>query len=179
MWQKKYKKFNVSFNVSYVQLQDPDFVPAVIAAVDEFGADPNGIVMELTESVLDVDTIMLKKSFDMLKGKGIRIALDDFGTGNSSFWMLHNIDVDIVKLDQSFIMGLDTQDKGIDHAIIESVGLMCKRIGCHTVAEGVENNDIWELIRDFEFTGLQGYLFSRPIEVGEFEELLEKYGMVR
>lgn len=177
VWQKKYRRFNVSFNVSYVQLEDPSFVPAILSAIDEFGADPTGIVVELTESVLDVDTVMLKNSFELLKGKGIRIALDDFGTGNSSFWMLHNIDVDIVKLDQSFIRGLDTTGKGIDYAIVESVGLMCNRIGCQTVAEGVETNDIWKLISGFEFTGLQGYLFSKPVEVSEFEDILEKYGM--
>lgn len=178
IWQKKFKRFNVSFNVSYVQLEDPDFVPAILTAIDEYGADPTGIVVELTESVLDVDTVMLKQSFDLLKGKGIRIALDDFGTGNSSFWMLHNIDVDIVKLDQSFIRGLDTTGKGIDYAIVESVGLMCNRIGCQTVAEGVETDDIWKLISGFEFTGLQGYLFSKPVEVDEFEQLLDKYNMV-
>lgn len=177
IWQKKYKKFNVSFNVSYMQLNNPGFIPSIIETIDEFGVDPSGIVVELTESVLDVDTVLVKQSFDILKNKGIKIALDDFGTGNSSFWMLHNIEVDIVKLDQSFIRGLDTSGKGIDFAIVESVGLMCNRIGCKTVAEGVETNDIWKLISGFGFTGLQGYLFSRPVETTDYELLLDKYNM--
>ena len=177
LFQKKYKKFNVSFNVSYLQLEDPKFVPSIIETVEKYDVDPNYIIVELTESVLAADTIMVRNSFELLKRHGIKIALDDFGTGNSSFWMLHNIDVDVVKLDQSFIRGLDNSGKGIDYAIVESVGIMCNRIGCMTVAEGVETDTIWKMISKFEFTGLQGYLFSRPVEVADFEALLEKYNM--
>lgn len=176
-WQKEYKKFNVSFNVSYAQLEDPQFVPEIIKTSKEYGVDTTGIVVELTESILAADTVMVKQSFKLLKEQGIQIALDDFGTGNSSFWMLHNIDVDIVKLDQSFIRGLDESGEGIDYAIVESVGLMCNRIGCKTVAEGIETQMLWNSISRFEFEGLQGYLFSRPVNVAEFELLLEKYGM--
>lgn len=177
IWQKSYKKFNVSFNVSYLQLEDPKFVPTVIEMVEKYGVDPNYVIVELTESILAADTIMVKNSFEQLKNHGIKIALDDFGTGNSSFWMLHNIDVDVVKLDQSFIRGLDNSGKAIDYAIVESVGIMCNRIGCMTVAEGVETDTIWKMISKFEFTGLQGYLFSRPVEIPEFEMLLEQYNM--
>lgn len=179
VWQKSYKDFNVSFNVSYVQLEDSNFVPSIIEAIKEYGADPAKIVVELTESILNVDTVKVKKSFEMLREHGILIALDDFGTGNSSFWMLHNIDVDIVKLDQSFIRKLDTIGTDIDHAIVESVGLMCNRIGCKTVAEGIETEAIWKMVSEYGFMGLQGYLFSRPIEVPDFEKLLEKYDMLK
>lgn len=177
IWQKKYKQFSVSFNVSYFQLEESQFVPSIIKTIDEYGVNPEYITVELTESVLNVDTNLVKKSFEMLKSKGVKIALDDFGTGNSSFWTLHNIDIDIVKLDQSFIRGLGNSSTDIDYAIVESVGLMCNRIGYKTVAEGVETDDIWRMISKFEFTGLQGYLFSRPVEIGEFEKILTKYSM--
>lgn len=177
IWQKKYKRFNVSFNVSYLQLEDDQFVLSILENIDRYGVDPTGIIVELTESVLDVDTVMLMSSFQLLKSRGIKIALDDFGTGNSSFWMLHNIDVDIVKLDQGFIRALNPSGEGIDCAIVESVRLMCKRIGCKTVAEGVETELIWNLLSKHEFNGLQGYFFSKPIEVNDFEKLLNKYDM--
>lgn len=176
-WQKRYKGFNVSFNVSYLQLQDPKFVPAILDTVKQHDIDPAHVIVELTESVLAADTDMVRTSFELLKKHRIKIALDDFGTGNSSFWTLHNIDIDILKLDQAFIRGLERDSVGIDYAIVESVGLMCDRIGCMTVAEGVENDDIWKLISKFDFTGLQGYLFSRPVEVPAFEEFLDKYNM--
>ena len=177
-WRKKYKKFSVSFNVSYLQLQDPDFVHAIIKTVNMYHLDTSSVIVELTESVLAADTDMVRNSFELLKQNGIKIALDDFGTGNSSFWTLHKINIDILKLDQSFIRGLNNGEKRIDYAIVESVGLMCNRIGCKTIAEGVENNEIWKMINKFEFTGLQGYLFSRPIDTASFEELLEKYDML-
>lgn len=177
VWQKKFKIFSVSFNVSYFQLEDSQFVPSIIKTIDEFGVNPEYITVELTESVLNVDTELVRKSFEMLKSKGIKIALDDFGTGNSSFWTLHNIDIDIVKLDQSFIRGLGSNEAGIDYAIVESVGLMCNRVGYKTVAEGVETDDIWKMISRFEFSGLQGYLFSRPVVIAEFEKILDKYNM--
>lgn len=176
-WQKKYQKFNVSFNVSYLQLEDMKFIPSIIETAQKYQVDMTHIVVELTESVFAADTVMVRNSFELLKQHGIKIALDDFGTGNSSFWMLHNINIDIVKLDQSFIRGLDNSGTGIDFAIVESVGLLCNRIGCMTVAEGVENDTIWKMISKYEFTGLQGYLFSKPVPIEMFEELLEKYGM--
>lgn len=146
IWQKKYHKFYVSFNVSYLQLQDPQFIPSIIKTVKMYKIDPSCVIVELTESVLAADTDMLKSSFKQLKDAGIKIALDDFGTGNTSFWTLHNIDIDIIKLDQSFIRGLGKNDTSIDHAIVESIGLMCDRIGYITVAEGVENDNIWNVI---------------------------------
>lgn len=176
IWQKKYKKFYVSFNVSYKQLEDPKFVPDIINTVEKYALDTTQVIVELTESVLASDTMMVKNSFELLKEHGIQIALDDFGTGNSSFWTLHNVNIDVVKLDQTFIRGLE---KGgtVDYAIVESVGIMCKRIGCKTIAEGVETESIWGMIKDFEFSGLQGYLFSKPVEVPNFEGILSQYNM--
>lgn len=176
IWQKNFKEFNVSFNVSYVQLEDAEFVPDIVRTIEKYGANPQRIIVELTESILNVDTVKVKKSFELLRKHGILIALDDFGTGNSSFWMLHNIDVDVLKLDQSFIRGLEGTI-GIDYAIVKSIGIMCDHIGCKTVAEGVETKEIWTMLSEFGFTGLQGYLFSKPIEVADFEEFLLEYNM--
>lgn len=176
-WSKRYKKFYSSFNVSYLQMEDPEFIPSILKTCKEFDVDPENIVMELTESVLARDTVMVKKSFEMLRDGGIRIALDDFGTGNSSFWTLHNISVDIIKLDQSFVRGLDASDEKIDYAIVESVALMCKLIGCHTVAEGIENEEVWKCVEKYKFSSLQGYHFSRPIPLGEFEVFLQNHAM--
>lgn len=176
-WQKVYKRFNVTFNVSYLQLEDANFVPAIIETLEKYNVDASCITVELTESEFAKDAIMVKNSFEQLKKHGVLIALDDFGTGNSSFWTLHKIDIDIVKLDQTFIRGLDKSENEIDLAIIESVCLMCDRIGCRTVAEGVENTEIKGKLGEFKFTGLQGYLFSRPVEECDFEKFMDDYSM--
>lgn len=176
-WQKHYKKFSVSFNVSYLQMEDPWFVPSLIDTAKEFGVDTTKITVELTESVFAADTILVQKSFEALRSEGFKIALDDFGTGNSSFWMLHNLNVDIIKLDQAFIRGLNRSGSETDYAIVESVAYLCERIHYQTVAEGVEDENLWKKIKEFGFIGLQGYLFSRPVPVSQFEELLERYQM--
>lgn len=110
--------------------------------------------------------------------------LDDFNKVFSGQKERHDVQYRIrnkqgeyVWVDQSFIRGLDKSGKGIDYAIVESVGIMCNRIGCMTIAEGVETDTICKMISKFEFTGLQGYLFSRPIEVPDFEKLLSDYNM--
>lgn len=172
IWQKRYGKIGVSFNVSYLQLEDSQFVPAIIRVANKYEVDTSCIVVELTESVFAADTILVNHLFSALKKNGIKVALDDFGTGSSSFWTLHKINVDIVKIDQAFIRGLEADETGIDYAIIESVGLMCRRAGFQTVAEGVETQAIWDKIKGFGFEALQGYLFSRPLEVEEVEKIL-------
>lgn len=179
LWQKKYKDFRVSFNISYLQLEDPKLVPYIVQALEYYRVNPSQIMVELTESVYASDTLMVNQSFDVLRKHGIKIALDDFGTGSSSFWTLHNIYVDVVKLDQAFIRGLADDKSGIDYAIIESTALMCKRIGFTTIAEGIETPDIWEKIRPFGFNGLQGFLFSTPVEVDAFEQLLDSRNMLK
>lgn len=176
-WQKIYKSFSVSFNVSYLQMEDPGFVPALISTALEFGVDQSRIIVELTESVFASDTILVQKSFEALREQGFKIALDDFGTGNSSFWMLHHLNVDIIKLDQAFIRGLNKSGNETDYAIVESVAYLCDRIHYLTVAEGVENEELWKRIREFGFVGLQGYLFSKPVPEDQFEVLLEQYDM--
>lgn len=177
IWQKKCKKFKVSFNVSYIQFEDSKFVPTLIKTAEEYKVDTSLIVIELTESVFASDTIMIQNTFKTLKKHGFMIALDDFGTGNSSFMLLHNYNVDIIKLDQTFIRGLNQSGSEVDYAIVESIAFLCNKINYLTVAEGVEDKYLWMRIKDFGFTGLQGYLFSKPLCVKEFEAFLRKYDM--
>ena len=179
LWQKQYKSFRVSFNVSYLQMEDPFFIPEFIETAEKAGVDPHFIVMELTESVLAADKMYVKSSFEALHRRGFKIALDDFGTGNSSFALLHDIDVDIIKLDQSFIRGLCEGGRTLDYAIIESIAFLCSKIQMDTVAEGIENLELWNKIREFGFTGLQGYYFAKPMAKAEFEAYLERYEMMK
>lgn len=178
-WQTAYPGLRLSFNVSYLQLEDPDFVPSIAAEIKWYHIDPACIVVELTESVFASDTVLVKQAFEYLKQHGIGIALDDFGRGNSSFWMLHQFPVDYVKLDQAFVRGLTDSGSGIDDAIVQSTVLLCRAIGSRAVAEGVETPELRSRICGFGFDGLQGYLFSRPVPVEALEAFLAAHWRAR
>ncbi len=175
VWQEKCPGLKVCVNVSYFQLEDPGFADAVIREIERCHLDPGCVVIELTESVLINETAPVKTAFDLFKQHGVHIALDDFGRGNSSFWMLHNFHVDYIKLDQSFIRTLSHGSEGIDDAIIRSTLLLCNAVGCLSIAEGVEDETVYDHIRSFGFDALQGYLFSRPLPPEELSGFIERY----
>lgn len=147
----------------------------MIDEINKNRLDPSRVFLELTESVFVEDPTLLQQSFDFFRSHGVCISLDDFGRGNSSFWMLHNYKVDCIKLDQSFIRTIDTSHEKIDYAIVKSTSVLCQNIGCRSVAEGVENEEVYDKIKDFGFTALQGYLFSKPLSAENFEKYLDSH----
>lgn len=175
-WQSRGIDIRVSFNVSYLQFEDRNFINALIATAEHYHADTSRIIVELTESVFASDTVMIRKSFELLHQHGFMIALDDFGTGHSSFWMLHNLDVDIIKLDQTFIRGLGKDDDTeVDLAIVRSVAVLCETLDYLTIVEGVEDEYVINTISEYNFTGMQGYHFSKPVPKKRFEEYISQY----
>lgn len=172
-WQAHYPGMKVSINVSYYQMEDPSFAQSVIDEIGRYQLDPSCVIIELTESVLVTDTAIVRRTFDFLKQHGVSIALDDFGRGNSSFWMLHNFNVDYVKLDQAFIRSLNNDKTDIDYAIIRSTILLCESMGSQAIAEGIENEAVYQNIYDYGFTALQGFLFSKPVPYDELCVFLE------
>ena len=176
-WQRKYGNICVSFNVSYLQLLDETFIETLIAKTQEYGVDPGLIMVELTESCNAEDTSMLSRCFDRLRGMGFRIAMDDFGTEYASLGLLHDVSMDVLKIDQKFVRGLTEKENRADLAIIQSVVDMCRRLSIQTVAEGIETEEIQNLIREIGVSYLQGYLYSEPVPEAEFEKLLAKKGI--
>jgi len=171
-WQKEYGGIGISFNVSYVQLLDGEFVDRLIEKAQEYGVDPRLVMVELTESCSAEDTEMLSRYFDRLRGLGFKIAMDDFGTEYASFGLLHDVSMDVLKIDQKFVRGLVRDGNHTDVAIIESVVDMCRRLAIQTVAEGVETEEIQEMIRKIGVSFLQGYLYSKPVPAVEFEKMI-------
>lgn len=177
-WQEKYPTLHISFNVSYLQLQDPLFIPSILKTCKLYNVNPHSIIVELTESILATDINLVRDSFKLLRTHGVRIALDDFGTGNTSFWTVHSIDIDILKLDQAFVRSLDDKDNKIDLAIVESISIMCNRLGYDLVAEGVESAKIRNKLQQFEITAYQGFLYSTPLPADKFEAYVKKTGAI-
>lgn len=174
MWQKKYHNISVSFNVSYIQLLDGEFIDQLIAKAKELEVDPRFVMVELTESCNADDTKMLSCQFDKLQKLGFKIAMDDFGTEYASFGLLHDVSMDILKIDQKFVRGLIREGNMTDMAIIENVVNMCHQLSIQTVAEGIETEEIQDIIRSIGVSFLQGFLYSKPVPASEFERMVEE-----
>ncbi|MDE6749686.1 MAG: EAL domain-containing protein, partial [Lachnospiraceae bacterium] len=172
MWQKKYDNISISFNVSYIQLLDGEFIDKMIAKASELKIDPRFVMVELTESCNADDTEMLSCQFNKLQKLGFKIAMDDFGTEYASFGLLHDVSMDVLKIDQKFVRGLIREGNKTDMAIIENVVNMCRQLSIQTIAEGVETEEIQDIIRSIGVSYLQGYLYSKPIPAAEFEQMI-------
>jgi diguanylate cyclase len=163
--------YKVGVNVSAHQLQDPSFPAEVSAALAATGLAPDRLVLEITESAaLRGGAIMA--TLHELDTLGIRLALDDFGTGESSLSLLFAFPVAILKLDRSFVTGIeiDTAAGAPDEArlaVARAVRQMADALGLDTVAEGIEKPSQAARLRELGYTTGQGYLLSRPLSPGD------------
>jgi diguanylate cyclase (GGDEF)-like protein len=163
----------IAVNISSKQFQDQDFVDIVCRTLNETGLPPNQLELEITESVslYNINEVIGKLS--MLKGLGISIAIDDFGTGYSSISYLKYLPVDTLKIDQSFIQNMLGNFK--DKALVQGLISLSKIFGFNVTAEGVENCEQLELLKDFDCGLAQGYLFSKPVAIQEFYQVLKGF----
>ncbi|MDA3041008.1 MAG: EAL domain-containing protein [Actinomycetota bacterium] len=160
-----------SINVSGRQVSEPGFTREIIDVVRASGADPRAMVIELTESVLAA--FGASQVFDELHSEGFRIALDDFGTGYSALQYLQSFDIDLIKIDRSFVTALGETKNG---TVVQAVLNMATNIGAQTLAEGIENPEELRLLRELGIELGQGYYFSKPIPEAELSELLAENG---
>lgn len=157
----------VSVNVSARQFSQPNFVEEVESIVAYHGIQPQRLKLELTESLLvsDVEEIIVKMS--ALKAKGVGFSLDDFGTGYSSLSYLKRLPLDQLKIDQGFVKDILTDPN--DAAIAKMVIALSESMGLAVIAEGVEIKAQADFLSHLGCHAYQGYLFSRPLPVAEFE----------
>ncbi len=157
-----------SVNVSGRQMEEDDFATKFIQQIAESGVDLGSIVVELTESVLAARGV--SEVFDRFHEVGFRIALDDFGTGYSAFQYLQSFDIDLIKIDRSFVQAMNTE---ADAGVVEAVLDVARRIDAKTVAEGIEDTTELRALKQLGVELGQGYYFSRPIEAAKMLKLLE------
>lgn len=172
-WQEKFGGLMVGFNVSYLQFKDSLFVDRLIQMAKEYQLNPEYITIELTESSKVEDFQDLAKSFERLREFGFKISLDDFGIAYSTLLLIRNLPANSVKIDHSFIRNLTTENT-VDLAIIESVVSLCRQLNINVVAEGVENREILEIMKQYPITFFQGYYFAKPMPVDQFESIIFK-----
>jgi diguanylate cyclase (GGDEF)-like protein/PAS domain S-box-containing protein len=163
---------SMSVNVSVRQLQQATFVEEVAEVLGETGVDPSRIVLEVTESVVMQDVDATIPVLKRLKSLGVRLAIDDFGTGYSSLSYLTLYPFDILKIDKSFIDGIDAPGNQLEltRAIIE----LAKVLGLETVAEGIEREEQALRLRNLNCDVVQGFLFSRPLPAEAIAEMIDR-----
>jgi diguanylate cyclase (GGDEF)-like protein len=170
IWHKRGFPLNMSVNVSARQLERPEFVGEVRAALHGNTMDPTMLTLEITETVLMRKPEATAKFLNELKALGVRIAVDDFGTGYSSLAYLRRFPVDSLKIDRTFITGLElsSEERALTHTLIQ----LGKALGLQTLAEGVERHG---QVRELQREGCdlaQGFLFARPLTDDALEGFL-------
>jgi diguanylate cyclase (GGDEF)-like protein len=164
----------VSINLSAHQLADPQLAWTVQAAMAHASAAPSWVTLELTESMLMLNSSASLERLHAIRALGVQIAIDDFGTGYSSLAYLEQFPITHIKIDRSFVTPLDDPKRGdgIVHAIIEIGGAL----GLTTVAEGIETAAELQRLRDLGCPLGQGYLFSKPLERDVMADLVARRG---
>lgn len=171
MWHKAGYFIQASVNLSPVQFFKKDLVEVIHHILQENDLDPKWLNLEITESTMLEHKEINMEKIAALRKLGIRISIDDFGTGYASFTSLQELKPDILKLDQSFIKGLPTDQDSVE--IVTSIVQLAKRLSITVVAEGVETVDQHTFLTELQCDWLQGYLFSRPVPEASLLKLLK------
>lgn len=170
-WKEKLRSdFEVSINTAAIELRQPGFLSALQNTLEINAIPPEKFLIEITESMLidraDCSTSLLAK----IRELGVRIAIDDFGTGYSSLKYLKDLPITNVKIDRSFVCGMENDSR--DAGIVEATIALAHHLGLTVTGEGVENIQQLKLLEKFGCDEIQGYYFSKPLAVKEFEHLL-------
>jgi len=180
LWRRPERRFTVAVNLSAVQLENDKIVEHVRSAMSAGDFDPALLTLELTESALMHDPESTGLVLARLKSLGVRLAIDDFGTGYSSLAYLRQFPIDILKIDQSFVVEIGDSEESA--AIVHTLVQLGKMLGLETIAEGVETLDQLRRLTDEQVDTGQGFLFSRPLDVGAVDRLImedpDYFGMV-
>jgi diguanylate cyclase (GGDEF)-like protein/PAS domain S-box-containing protein len=161
---------SIAVNVSAVEFRQRDFFDHALAIIEETGADPGCLQLELTETVLMRDVATSADLLARFKAVGVKIAVDDFGTGYSSLSYLSQFPIDVLKIDQSFVRAIDGA-AGKNGAIVGAVIDMGKNLHQRVIAEGVEDEEQLAFLKAHECNEAQGYLFSRPVDAAQMQAM--------
>ena len=162
----------LAVNISAHQINHEDFVDQVLKALELSGACPDRLKLELTESLLVNNVEKIISKMNTLKAKGVGFSLDDFGTGYSSLSYLKRLPLDQLKIDQSFVRDILTDAN--DAAIARMIVVLAENLGLAVIAEGVETEAQRNSLTQQGCHAYQGYLFSRPLLVDDFESFVKR-----
>ena len=173
-WEKQGKPlYPISVNVSRKSIGIPGLVEHLTEIVDSFGVDHSLIDFELTESAMYDNQDTMIKIIEKLKHQGFKLSMDDFGTGYSSLSLLPIMPFDTLKIDKSFVDRIGKSNEYTKScAVVKQIIALAKDLNMRCLAEGAENKEQVDLLRDFGCEIVQGYYYSKPLPVEEYEKLL-------
>ena len=171
-WHDKGYNLRVGINLSARQFMQKDLVAEVEEVIEECGLSPEYIDLEITESIAMQDAENSIRKMHDLKKLGIHLSMDDFGTGYSSLSYLHQFPLDVLKIDRSFVKDITGSTDNEEGAIARAVLAMAQSMGLGVVAEGVENEQQFEFLKQHGCKIVQGYLISPPVSADKLEKLL-------
>jgi diguanylate cyclase (GGDEF)-like protein/PAS domain S-box-containing protein len=163
---------SMAVNISPLQFQQPEFVSRLETILEAAGAPPERLKLEITESLFMEEPDAVRDTMLRIKALGVRFSLDDFGTGYSSLSYLNRLPLDQLKIDQSFVRTLFQDDSNA--VICASVIALGRNLGLEVIAEGVETETHRDWLENKGCHAYQGYLFGRPLPLGELEPLLRE-----
>ncbi len=167
----EFSNLYISVNISPRDMEFMDVYDVVNGLVQKYEIEPSKLHLEITETVIMRNPATVSDLIIRLKEAGFIVEIDDFGSGYSSLNMLKDIKADVVKIDMGFLRKSDNEERS--QIILDSVIYMTKRLGMGTVTEGVETEKQFELLSNMGCDVYQGYLFSKPVSIMDFER---KYG---
>lgn len=170
VWQQAGKQLSVSLNLSAVDLMSDGLADFLSQAVAGSGIEPHLLTLEVTESAIMQDPEAAIARLQRLQSVGLRISIDDYGTGYSSLAQLKRLPVNELKIDRSFIQHLAESEQ--DRMIVRSTLALAHDFGLQAVAEGIEEESAWAILKEFGCDELQGYFFSKPLPVAAFTQWL-------
>ena len=163
--------YPVSVNLSRSRLDDEKLIDNLVSIVDHYGVDHKLIDFELTESATYDNTEHMLSVLEELRGRGFKISMDDFGTGYSSLSLLTRMPIDTLKIDKSFVDNIATEkERKEDIIVIRHIINLAKELGFVCLAEGAESKNQVDRLRDLGCEIIQGYYYSKPIPLSEYEE---------
>jgi EAL domain-containing protein (putative c-di-GMP-specific phosphodiesterase class I) len=164
-WQRLGLDLTIAVNLSAKNLQNTELTDQLGRMLSSSGMAADRLVLEVTESAIMTDEPRVQESLARLDARGVEIAIDDFGTGYSSFANLRRLPVSEIKIDKSFVSNVTTSDE--DRMIVASIVELGHNLGLSVVAEGVENDAIWDVLSGLRCDVAQGYYLSRPLPAGD------------
>jgi diguanylate cyclase (GGDEF)-like protein len=166
-WHERGLQIGVAVNCSARNLHDLRFPNMVAALLRESKVEPAWLEIEITENTVMSDPVRSAAVLGHLRSLGVTIAIDDFGTGYSSLASLRDLPIDRIKMDKSFVTGM--AERSEDLMIVRSIIELAQNLGLGTVAEGVEDDAVLDLLRELSCDAVQGYLLGMPTTAEEFE----------